>query len=791
MVNGLHSGVEIRENWLETGIFARVRDNVLHPNDQMSKTLFLFAVLLVNITQAQTVLRGQVIDRITREPLEMANITDTKTKHNTLTDASGHFTLLGLSFPAELDVSIIGFTAQKIKITSANTPALTVELDKGVLSLKEVTITSSAAAGTGAFHTLSKLDLNLQPVRSAQDLLRLVPGLFIAQHQGGGKAEQIFLRGFDADHGTDVNISVDGIPVNMVSHAHGQGYADMHFIIPETISGYEFGKGNYYPDKGDFTTAGYVAYNTINVLEHNTVRLEGGEFNHARMVAMINLLSLQARDKGQSAYIAGEGLYFDGPFHYGMHFNRGNVFGKFITPLNDANKLTVEASTFSSGWRSSGELPNRAIAEGYIKDRFGVIDSAQGGNTTRTNALARLQTRFNDHLTLENLAYYTHYYLNLISNFTFYYTYPTEGDEFRQHESRNLYGYTGKLSNRTWLPHATLTSTAGWGLRYDRIDPIYLAHSQKGEILNYLQLGNTRETALNGYLDLTLLTGKWLFNAGARLDYLHFYYNNQSTDSAAAVFQGADPRAGKAIISPKFSVQYTFNPQMQLYAKLGKGFHSNDARIVIANQGYDILPAAYGADLGINWKPAPRLFINAALWYLYLKQEFTYGADLGDDAVSPGGRTRREGIDLSARYQLNDWLFAYLNANAAHPRTLDVPKKESHIALAPTFTSTAGLDFRCTNGWNGGISYRYLHNRPGNEDNTLTAVGYFITDLLVNYTRKKYEIGLTIENLFDTQWKESQFEELSRLKNETQPVDELSYTPGIPFFAKLKLAVFF
>lgn len=751
--------------------------------------ILLFLFFLINGVQAQTI-RGRVVDRGTHEPLEMAVVSDTKTSHHVLTDPDGHFHLHGVSLPGELEVSIIGYGKKRIGVTTGE-GLLTIELDKGVVNLAEVTVTNAASTGPGAFHTLSKLDLNLLPVRSAQDLLRLVPGLFIAQHQGGGKAEQIFLRGFDADHGTDVNISFDGMPVNMVSHAHGQGYADMHFIIPETVAGYEFGKGNYYTGKGDFATAGYVAYNSFNVLDRNMVKMEGGEYDHARVVAMVNLLSRKALDKGQSAWLAGEGLYFDGPFHYGMHFNRGNLFGKFITPLSDATKLTVEASTFSSGWRSSGELPDRAIAGGYVKDRFGVIDSAQGGNTTRTNALLRLQTRLNDHLTMENQAYYTHYFMNLVSNFTFYYSYPTEGDEFRQHESRNLYGYNGKLTQRNYFDDATLTSAAGWGWRYDNIDPIYMAHSQKGELLNYLQLGNIRETALNGYLDETLQTGKWLFNAGARIDYLHFFYHNRSTDSASAVFQGVTPRAGKAIFSPKFSAQYTIDPQTQVYVKLGKGFHSNDARIVIANKGYDILPAAYGADLGVNWKPAPKLFINAALWYLYLKQEFTYGADLGDDAVSPGGRTRREGIDLSVRYQVNDWLFGYLNGNLAHARTLDVPKAESYIALAPAFTSTAGLDFRFTNGWNGGLSYRYMHDRPGNEDKTLTASGYFITDLTVNYTRKKYEIGVIIENLFDTKWKESQFEELSRLKGETQAVDQLSYTPGIPFFAKVKFSIFF
>lgn len=158
--------------------------------------------------------------------------------------------------------------------------------------------------------------------------------------------------------------------------------------------------------------------------------------------------------------------------------------------------------------------------------------------------------------------------------------------------------------------------------------------------------------------------------------------------------------------------------------------------MVIANQGYQILPAAYGADLGINWKPIPRLFINAALWYLYLQQEFTYGADFGDESIEPGGRTERKGIDLSLRYQMNDWLFANLNLDMANPRELNAPKGGNYLPLAPTMTSTAGLYYRFKNGLNGGLSYRYMHNRAANEDYSLTAAGYFITDLTANYTKK-------------------------------------------------------
>jgi hypothetical protein len=233
---------------------------------------------------------------------------------------------------------------------------------------------------------------------------------------------------------------------------------------------------------------------------------------------------------------------------------------------------------------------------------------------------------------------------------------------------------------------------------------------------------------------------------------------------------------------------------LQIYLKSGKGFHSNDARVVIANQGYRILPAAYGADLGINWKASPTLFINSALWYLYLQQEFTFGQDLINQPagpVQPSGRTSRKGIDFSIRYQLTDWLFSTANFSFANPRYLDSAAGHTHLPLAPTFTSTAGLDFRTKNGWNGGISYRYLHDRAGNSTYSLTALGYWVTDLSVYYTKKKYEIGLSAENLFNVSWNESQFEYISRLKYEASAVDEMSYTPGVPFFAKLKFTIFF
>ncbi len=387
--------------------------------------LFIAALFVFNFVSAQQkgIIKGKVIDTITGEPVQSAVVMDIQTGSKAFTGENGNFVLHSAKADSIL-IAFVGYTSKRVKAVYENT--MLIALDKGVTILKDVIITNTETLDT--YKTLTGLDLNMQPARSAQDLLRLVPGLFIAQHQGGGKAEQIFLRGFDADHGTDVNLSVDGIPVNMVSHAHGQGYADLHFLIPETVSCYDFGKGPYYTGKGDFTTAGYVAYYTKNVLDQDEIKVEAGQFQTLRVLAMINLLTDKARKKGQSAYIAAERLYSNGgPFALPEHFTRYNVFSKFTAKLDSNNRLTAIVSTLKSDWRASGETPDRAVSEGYIANRFGSLDSAQGGHTDRTNVSLKLNTILPGNWTMENQLYYSHYFFNLVSNFSFYYYFPATG----------------------------------------------------------------------------------------------------------------------------------------------------------------------------------------------------------------------------------------------------------------------------------------------------------------------------------------------------------------------------
>ncbi|MFM8449397.1 MAG: TonB-dependent receptor domain-containing protein [Haliscomenobacter sp.] len=242
----------------------------------------------------------------------------------------------------------------------------------------------------------------------------------------------------------------------------------------------------------------------------------------------------------------------------------------------------------------------------------------------------------------------------------------------------------------------------------------------------------------------------------------------------------------KAIVSPKFSLSYDWRPQVQWFLKSGIGFHSNDTRVVTARQGEEILPPAYGMDAGANLKAADRLLLQVAAWFLYLKQEFVY---VGDEAiVEPSGRTRRLGLDFSARAQFSDHLYADLDINYAQGRSLDEPEGANAIPLAPRLTSSGGLTFNQEKGLSAFVRYRYVQKRPANAEGSVTALGYFILDGGVTYALPRWTLSLQGQNLLNSNWNEAQFDTESRLPWENEPVSELHFTPGSPFFWKLGLA---
>ncbi|MEO6849718.1 MAG: TonB-dependent receptor, partial [Mucilaginibacter sp.] len=277
-------------------------------------------------------------------------------------------------------------------------------------------------------------------------------------------------------------------------------------------------------------------------------------------------------------------------------------------------------------------------------------------------------------------------------------------------------------------------------------------------------------------------------NAGLRFDQFTYKYNNLFAGDTTLRGLGVY-KANNNALSPKINFYYQATDRTELYISAGKGFHSNDARAVVAVNGLQTLPSAYGTDLGIVFKPAPNLLINAAAWYIYLQKEYVYGGDGG--TVDFSGRTQRLGLDLSIRYQPVKAIFFDLDANYAHGRSLDDPAGQNYIPLAPVFSSTAGISYVHKSGFNGSLRYRYLSDRPANEDYSLIAQGYFVNDLVLNYTTSKYEIGLTINNLFNIKWKETQFDTVTRLQHEASPVDGVAFTPGTKFDAVLHVSYFF
>lgn len=738
----------------------------------MRRASLLLFLLILQVTVYGQSLSGIVTDS-DNSGVSNAHITTNSGAH-AHSDSKGLFSIDDVKIGDTLLITHISYMPASLIL--ADLEKLNIQLSETSFELAQVEVTHSIKA----INTITDVDIAVAPVSSSQEVLRKVPGLIIGQHAGGGKAEQVFLRGFDIDHGTDVTISVDGMPVNMVSHAHGQGYADMHFIIPETVNDIDFGKGPYYADKGNFNTAGYVALKTKDKLDNSLVSLEYGQFNTIRALGMFNLMKNRP---DHDAYIASEFQLSDGPFESSQNFNRINVMAKYNSAINKRQFLTIQASYFSSKWDASGQIPERAVANGLI-GRFGAIDDTEGGNTHRINAAMKHTAFVGEHTSVRSNAFYSNYGFELFSNFTFFLNDSINGDQIKQKEKRNLAGFETAVNHHYHLTKGTIGVKAGIGFRYDDVNDVELSHTaNRDSLIEYFSLGDIDEANIFGFVGIDFEFGKFLINPGVRLDYFKFDYQNK-LDS---VYSLESTQAFKP--SPKFNVIYSPSKRWQFYLKSGMGFHSNDARVVTAETGRKTIPVAYGMDLGAIVKPFDNVYLNVAGWFLHLQQEFVY---VGDEAVvEPSGRTQRLGVDLSVRYQPLKWLFLNADFNYAYAVATDQPSNENHVPLAAEFTSVGGITVKHPIGIKGGLNYRWIGDRPANESYSITAKGYFVMDANLSYTWKRWTGGIIIQNLLNTEWNETQFATESRLANEISGVEEIHFTPGNPFFIRGKVSVTF
>ncbi|NCT11025.1 MAG: TonB-dependent receptor plug domain-containing protein, partial [Flavobacteriia bacterium] len=634
----------------------------------MKKGLLIFALFVSTFSAIAQQLKGRVLD-VMNQPIENAYVFNTNTNSHTHTDSNGNFILEKTVAGNQLEIGILGFKKATIIITENQLQeGFQITLETNIFQLDELIIGKEK----NALKTIARIDLALNPVNNSQEILRKVPGLFIGQHAGGGKAEQIFLRGFDIDHGTDIALSVDGMPINMVSHAHGQGYSDLHFIIPETIQKIDFGKGPYYANQGDFNTAGYVSFDTKNSLPTNTVSVGYGDFNSFRTLGMFNLLDHNSKD---DAYVALEYIETDGPFESPQNFNRLNLFAKLNTYLNGSDKLTFTTSHFTSRWDASGQIPQRAVDNGMIS-RFGAIDDTEGGTTSRSNINVQLQKTLADNSFMKANAFYSNYNFELFSNFTFFLENPVDGDQIKQFEERDIFGMNVQFTDILDNGKTETTINKGIGFRFDNSSANQLASTKnRTEILQNIQLGDIQQTNAYAFYNATFELGKWKIAPAVRFDYFKFLYNDALSTNYETLSNS------KAIVNPKLNFFYTPNDNMQWFLKSGIGFHSNDARVVLQQDADKILPRAYGLDFGNIWKPTKNLVINTAAWYLFSEEEFVYVGDAG--IVEPSGKSERFGLDVGLRYQLTNNLFFTSDATVTKARSLEEVLGEDFIPLAP------------------------------------------------------------------------------------------------------------
>jgi outer membrane cobalamin receptor len=634
-------------------------------------------------------------------------------------------------------------------------------------TLAPVLVTAPPPVTSSSEQLIPGKDFELRPHGRPADVLRLIPGLIIDQHQGGGKAEQYLLRGFDADHGTDLALFVDGVPVNLRSHAHGQGYADLHFLIPETIRAVDALKGPYFAEHGDFDTAGAVRFLTRDSVEENTLEISGGSFDTQRYLALLS----PTRDRVKTL-VAAEGYRSDGPFDHPNGYVRFNLFAKATTDLTEDMRASLSASHYRAEWHGSGELPARAVRSGLV-DRFGAIDPNEGGVTERTNVNLDYVWKVGESQKLSVNAYASYYRLTLFNDFTLFLNDPDRGDMINQRDRRWLGGLDAQYEVKQRPLGMPLTTTAGVQYRIDT-PRVVLASAVQRHQVGRVQDVDIVEQSVSPFVKLDLVPiEKVRLVTGARGDVFTFDVKERvnTTDGRAS---GAATKA-----RPNVKANLILGPWLatELFANFGTGFHSNDARAVIANPKLDALPTATGYEAGFKSRILQRTELSATYWFLDLSSELVF---VGDDGTTEArGKSHREGLEVATTISLLDWLT--FKGDFTWTRRAEFVDTGFPIPLAPRWTARAELTARLPWGLSTSAEMRYLGDRVADDFGFHTARGYTLFNWNARYRYKALEAFLSIENLADTKWREAQFFFTSRLPGEPAGgVPDVHFTPGNP-----------
>ena len=629
--------------------------------------------------------------------------------------------------------------------------------------------------------TITGEALNARPVTRPGEVLEAVPGLIVTQHSGEGKANQYFLRGYNLDHGTDLAIYVDDVPVNLRTHAHGQGYSDLNWLMPETINSLEVRKGPYFADEGDFASVGNLHIGLIDRVEKSVAQLTVGSFGYRRLFGMGS-----EKIGDGTLFVAGEAGTYNGPWVNPDDARKLNGLIRY-TQGTALDGFSITGMAYSNRYNSTDQVPQRAITSGQL-DRFGAVDPTDGGNTERFALSARVAGT-DDAGSWKANAFAVKSGLDLFNNFTYFLGNPVLGDQFRQHDDRILSGANASRTLVGSLAGLPMETTFGIQTRYDDIN-LALTNTYRRNFLSNVRSDKVQEASVGVYAQNTVRWTDWLRTTlGWRGD----YYDARVNSLFDANNSG---RSSAGIGSPKFTaVVGPFN-KTEFFFGAGLGMHSNDARgATITADPVDpavklsaspLLVRTRGAEVGVRSKLVPGLDSSVSLFALDQASEIVFVGDAGTTEASRA--SRRYGVEWTNIYRPKPWLELDADLAMTHARFVGFNSDQAesfaslagfpqaqignapgnYIPNAPAMVASAGITVGEKTGWFGALRWRYLASSPLTEDNAFRSQPVSTFNGRVGYRADNgWRIQLDVLNLFNTRTNQISYAYGSLIKSDS------------------------
>jgi hypothetical protein len=638
--------------------------------------------------------------------------------------------------------------------------------------------------------TIGREELGRRPLLRPGEVLEAVPGIIITQHAGGGKANQYFLRGFNLDHGTDFSTSLDGMPINLPTHGHGQGYADLNPVIPEFVDRIDYQKGSYAAADGDFSAAGSASIHTVGTLARPLARLEVGEFGQRRAVLGGSLPLIEG-----DLLAGAELVRNDGPWERPDSFRKLNGLLRFSRG-DEAGGYSLTARLYDADWNSSDQVPASAVESGQIR-RFGNLDDTTGGESRRISLQGRWFQA--DDQTRTSVDFYGFYYdFNLFSNFTLFLTDPVAGDQFEQADSRYVGGLHARHDRQGTIAGLPMSNTAGLQLRHDRIRNGLFNTSRRQRVDKQAEDGMLIPAVTRRDRVLQTSTALYLEN---RINWTDSFRTVAGLRGDLFTFDVASDRAENSgersalLASPKLSLIFGPWAGAEFYLQGGLGYHSNDARGVLSRvdpisgsagtvDGQSIMPAdplvrSKAADAGIRFVPFNGLQSTLSLFVLDLDSELVF---VGDAGTTEAGRpSRRHGLELANFYTVTDWLTLDADLSLSRSRFRDQAAEGDHIPGSVESVLALGVSVHDLGGPFGSLRLRYFGPRPLIEDNTVRSNETILVNLQAGWQiSKDLTVALDVFNLLDRTDHDIDYFYESRTTPGAEPVSEIHYHPVEP-----------